>query len=155
MPGGRRFKERPSGSAAPTSRLSGVTVSNLLDRLVQNARAHLHEWLQRQGITEPAPTWRDDPPGDPVHVHEPRAASSPLPHSAELEDAFRILDLPFGATLPEADERWKSYLKRCHPDRFHNDPKRQSDAAELSRQLNAAHDRIEAAWRQAGTGGTG
>ena len=130
-------------------------MSNLLDRLAQNVRAQLHEWLQGYGISEPSPTWQDDPPGEPVDVDEPRATTGPLPHSAELADAFRILDLPFGAPLPKANARWKSYLKRCHPDRFHNDPKRQSDAAELTRQLNAAHDRIEAAWRQAGTSGPG
>ena len=54
--------------------------------------------------------------------------------------------------MRQVETRWRSYLKRCHPDRFHNDPKRLSDAAELTRQLNAAHDRIEAAWRQAGEG---
>ena len=131
----------------------GATVSDLLERLAQNARAHLHDLLQRYGITEPPTRWQEDPQGEPIYVEEPAATTSPLPHSPELADAFRVLDLPFGATLAKANERWKSYLKRCHPDRFHNDPKRQSDATELTRQLNAAHDRIEAAWRRAGGGG--
>ena len=128
-------------------------MSNILDRLAQNARAHLQDLRRRYGTAEPSAAWQDDPPGDPVHVHEPRGTAGPLPQSDELAAAYRILDLPFGAPLHKASERWKSYLKRCHPDRFHNDPKRQSDAAELTRQLNAAHDRIEAAWRQAGRGG--
>lgn len=128
-------------------------MSTLLERLARNARAQLHDWLQRYGISEPFPTRRDDPPEAPVFDHEPQAQAGPLPHSAELADAYRVLDLPFGAPLRKVNARWKAYLKRCHPDRFHSDPKRQSDAAELSRQLNAAHDRIEAAWRQAGRGG--
>ena len=128
-------------------------MSNLLDRLAQNARAHLHQLLKRYGIAEPPTAWGGDPPDNPIGFDEPQAPASPLPRSAELVDAFRVLDLPFGAPLAKANERWKSYLKRCHPDRFHNDPKRQSDAAELTRQLNAAHDRIEAAWRRAGGGG--
>ena len=129
-------------------------MSTLLDRLARNARAQLHDLLRRYGMAEPPPTWRDDPQGDPIHVDEPPARAGPLPHSPQLAEAFRVLDLPFGAPLHKANERWKSYLKRCHPDRFHNDPKRQADAAELTRQLNAAHDRIEAAWRRAGRGGS-
>ena len=137
-------------------------MSNLLDRLAQNARAHLQDLLRRYGVTETPSTWQDypggdpggDTGGDPVHADEPHAAPGPLPHSPELADAYRVLDLPFGTPLRQVETRWRSYLKRCHPDRFHNDPKRLSDAAELTRQLNAAHDRIEAAWRQAGGGGT-
>ena len=128
-------------------------MSTLLDRLARNARAQLHDLLRRYGMAEPSPEWRDEPQADPVY-DEPPDRSSPVPHSAELAEAFRVLDLPFGAPLPKASERWKSYLKRCHPDRFHNDPKRQTDAAELTRQLNTAHDRIEAAWRRAGRGGS-
>ena len=129
-------------------------MSNILDRLAQNARAHLHELLRRYGVAEAPPTWKEPPEGDPVHVDEPHATPGPLPHSSELADAYRVLDLPFATPLRQVETRWRSYLKRCHPDRFHNDPKRLSDAAELTRQLNAAHDRIEAAWRQAGGGGT-
>ena len=130
-------------------------MSNLLDRLTQNARAYLHEWLLRYRNAEPSETGREDAPGEPIHFGDPWAAASPLHDSPELADAYRVLDLPFGAPLREADERWKSYLKRCHPDRFHNDPERQADAADLSRQLNDAHDVIEAAWRRAGGGEAG
>lgn len=128
-------------------------MSTLLERLARNARAQLHDWLQRYGIAEPSAAWRDAPPGDPVFNHEPKQRTGPLPHSPELAEAYRIHDLPFGAPLPKVNQRWKAYLKRCHPDRFHGDPKRQSDAAELTRQLNGAHDRIEAAWQKAGRGG--
>lgn len=131
-------------------------MSGILDRLAQNARAYLHDLLQRRALREPIATqWQaaDDRPREPFHhngASGPQQRSSPLPHSAELADAYRLLDLPFGAPLADVSDRWKTYLKRCHPDRFHNDPKRLADATELTRQLNAAHDRIEAAWKNAG-----
>ena len=133
-----------------------MTVSGILDRLAQNARAHLYAFLQRHLFTTPTATrWQDadDWPREPFHngASGPQQPSSPLPHSAELIDAYRVLDLPFGTSMADVSERWKTYLKRCHPDRFHNDPSRQAEATELTRQLNAAHDRIEAAWKNAGS----
>ena len=127
-------------------------MSGILDRLAQNARAYWHEFLRRRAFREPVATdWQaaDDWPREPFHngAAGPRQRSSPLPRSAELIDAYRLLDLPFGAPLADVSERWKTYLKRCHPDRFHNDPKRLADATELTQQLNAAHARIEAAWK--------
>lgn len=135
--------------------MRGWSVSGILDRLAQNARAYWHELLHRRASGKPPDTqWRaaDDWPREPFHnsASGPRQRSSPLPHSAELIDAYRVLDLPFGAPLADVSDRWKTYLKRCHPDRFHNDPQRLADATELTRQLNAAHDRIEAAWQNVG-----
>ena len=135
--------------------MKGRSVSGILDRLTQNARAYLHDLLQRHAFGKPIATaWQaaDDWPHEPFHngASGPQQRSSPLPHSAELVDAYRVLDLPFGASMADVTERWKTYLKRCHPDRFHNDPKRLADATELTRQLNAAHDRIEAAWKTVG-----
>ena len=71
-------------------------MSTLLDRLARNARAQLHDLLRRYGMAEPSPTWREDPQGDPIRVDEPPARAGPLPHSPELAEAFRVLDLPFG-----------------------------------------------------------
>ena len=130
-----------------------MRVYGILDRLARNARAQIHDFLQRNVFTAPAAArWRDidEWPGEPAHDDaEPHESSGPLPYSADLADAYRILDLPFGAPLANVSDRWKTYLKRCHPDRFHNDPKRLADATELTRQLNAARDRIEAAWKDA------
>ena len=97
------FQPIADGSRLFRPLTSSDAMSNLLDRLAQNARAYLLEWLQRYGITEPPATWQDDPPSEPVHFEEPRAAASPLPRSAELEAAYRVLDLPFGAPLREAE----------------------------------------------------
>lgn len=134
--------------------MKGRSVPGILDRLTQNARAYLYDFLQQRAFGKPTATqWRaaDDGPREPFHngASKPYEPSSPLPHSAELAAAYRLLDLPFGAPLADVSERWKTYLKRCHPDRFHNDPKRLADATELTQQLNAAHARIEAAWKTA------
>ena len=135
--------------------MKGRRVTGILDRLAQNARVYLHDFLQRRAFREPVVTERqaiDDWPRESFHndASGPQQRSSPLPRSAELMDAYRVLDLPFGTPLAAVNDRWKTYLKRCHPDRFHNDPKRLADATELTRQLNAAHDRIEVAWKNAG-----
>ena len=129
-------------------------MTGILDRLTQNARAHIYEFLQRHVFAPSADArgqgadgWQDEPFHE--HVAEPHEPSGPLFYSAELADAYRLLDLPFGAPLADVNKRWKTYLKRCHPDRFHDDPGRQADATELTRQLNAAHDLIEAAWQNA------
>lgn len=126
----------------------------ILDRLAQNARAHLYEFLQRHVFTTPAAgPWQDtdDWPDEPLHADnaEPHEPSGPLAYSAGLADAYRLLDLPFGAPLADANKRWKTYLKHCHPDRFHANPSRQADATELTQQLNTAHARIKAAWKNA------
>ena len=131
-----------------------MTVSGILERLTQNTRAHLYGFLQRHVFTAPAAArWRaaDDSPDESLHDHaaEPHESSGPLPHSTELADAYRLLDLPFGTPLADVNKRWRAYLKRCHPDRFHADPNRQVDATELTQQLNAAHARIETAWQNA------
>ena len=135
--------------------MEGKSVSGILDRLAQSARAYLYDFLQSRAVREPtAKQWQtaDDWPREAFHngASGPQQRSTPLPRSAELIEAYRILDLPFGTPLAKVSERWKTYLKRCHPDRFHNDPKRLADATELTRQLNAAHDRIEAAWKNTG-----
>ncbi len=136
----------------------GMTVPGILDRLAQNARVHLYEFLQRHIFTAPAGApWQDtgDWPDEPLHDDhaEPHEPSGPLPYSTELARAYRVLDLPFGAPLADADRRWRAYLKRCHPDRFHAEPSRQTDATELTQQLNAAHDLVEAAWKNASRSG--
>ena len=129
-------------------------MSGILDRLAQNARAQIQAFLQRHVFTTPAaPRWHDadDGPQEPLRdeAAETGGPPGPLPYNAELADAYRVLDLPFGAPMTTVNGRWKAYLKRCHPDRYHGDPGRQADATELSQQLNAAHARIETAWKNA------
>lgn len=132
----------------------GRAMSGILDRLAQNARAQISAFLQQHLFITPAASRRhevDDGPQEPLHdeAAETDESPGPLPYNAELAGAYRVLDLPFGAPMAKVSKRWKAYLKRCHPDRYHGDPGRQADATELSQQLNAAHARIEAAWKNA------
>ncbi len=71
-----------------------------------------------------------------------------LPHSPELAQAYALLDLPFGTPMEDVSRQWKTYLKKCHPDRFATDPAKQADATELTQALTGAHDRIRAAWKR-------
>ncbi|ETW93063.1 J domain-containing protein [Candidatus Entotheonella palauensis] len=148
-------------------------MSALLQRLLNIARSHLHDFIDpfRPDYTIP-PYWDiDEPePEEPYgHNHDNRhrnraggtsgsdssGASSArhhrehgLPYSTELAHCYDLLDLPFGAPMDEVNKRWKSYLKRCHPDLFANDPVRQAEATELSQALMGAQSKIEAAWKR-------
>ena len=61
-------KEVGLRAANPTC-IEGMSVPGILDRLAQNARVHLYEFLQRHVFTAPAAAprqdtgdWPDDPP---------------------------------------------------------------------------------------------
>ena len=134
-------------------------MAGILQRLVQLGRAHLNEFLEQRwpGATSTS-TWekdfetqehtRHDTFNTPPPFEEPAPAGHGLPHSAELARCYRMLDLPFGAPMERVTKQWKAYLKKCHPDRYVNDPAKQADATFLTQQLNDAHKKIKAAWEQ-------
>ena len=142
-------------------------MTDLLQRLLNIARAHLYDvldlsdsttssWWDTESTTSNAgDTGRQSSGNGQYRRSGPASGStsytaSGLPHSPELARAYALLDLPFGAPEEEVSERWKSYLKRCHPDRFATDPAKQADATELSQALTEAHHAIQAAWKQYG-----
>jgi curved DNA-binding protein CbpA len=88
----------------------------------------------------------EQPPPPPFE--EPASAGHGLPHSAELDRCYRMLDLPFGAPMEQVTKQWKTYLKKWHPDRYANDPAQQADATLVTQQLNDAHKKIKAAWER-------
>jgi hypothetical protein len=136
-------------------------MSTLFKRLVNLTRAHLYDLLDKQ-------TWRS--PGDPQwytgfdaadrgtaddttqtsasSAGTSAHAASGLPYSAELARCYALLDLPFGTPMDQVTKRWKTYLKKCHPDRYANAPEKLADATELTQALTGAHDTILAAWRR-------
>ncbi|ETW97160.1 MAG: hypothetical protein ETSY1_23760 [Candidatus Entotheonella factor] len=142
-------------------------MSELLQRLLNIARSHLQDFIDpfRPGYTIP-PYWDldDSEPGASYGQgddHRSRAGrtsgfdssarphqDSGLPYSTELAHCYDLLDLPYGAPMDEVNKRWKSYLKRCHPDLFANDPARQAEATELTQALMGAQSKIEAAWKR-------
>jgi hypothetical protein len=127
---------------------------------VQLGRAHLNDFLGQRwpGASSP-PTWESDFEthehrhddafhNSPPPFEESAAAGNGLPHSADLARCYRLLDLPFGAPLEQVTKQWKTYLKKCHPDRYANDPAKQADATFLTQQLNDAHQKIKVAWER-------
>lgn len=137
----------------------------LLQRLLNIVRSHLQDFIDplRPDATIP-PYWDIDDmgPEEPAgnragnasgfETSEPsgnstRTAGS-LPYSTELANCYALLDLPFGAPMDEVNKRWKTYLKRCHPDLFAKDAIRQAEATELTQALIGAHSKIEAAWKR-------
>ncbi len=146
-------------------------MSELLQRLLNIARSHLQDFIDplRPDYTIP-PYWDidDSEPDEPFYQNRNRSRAgntsgfgasassgastqanrSGLSYSTELANCYALLDLPFGALMDEVNRRWKSYLKRCHPDLFASDPLRQAEATELTQALTGAHSKIEAAWKR-------
>jgi DnaJ-domain-containing protein 1 len=129
-------------------------MSELLKRLARLTRAHLADlfaqhWPGRRTET----SWYDEAFEEPS-THERASTSSSrtsaghgLPYSAALAEAYRALDLPFGAPLDQVAKQWKAYLKKCHPDRYAKQPEKQADATRLTQELTHAYDTIKTAWR--------
>ena len=127
-------------------------MAGIFQRLAQLGRAHLYDFLIQHWPGGPSsPTWETDFETY-ERTHDDAFHSSPpfeeLPHSAELARCYRLLDLPFGAPMAQVTRQWKTYLKKCHPDRYANDPAKQADATFLTQQLNDAHQKIKVAWEQ-------
>lgn len=140
-------------------------MSDLLQRLFNIARSHLYDFIDPLRPANPIPSYGDIDDEEPEGPYRQRSRAqysagasgasgsstrtrSGLPYSAELARCYDLLDLPFGAPMDEVNKRWKSYLKKCHPDRFANDPAQQAQATELSQALMGAHSKIEAAWKR-------
>ena len=130
-------------------------MSELLKRLARLTRVQLSDFLAQHW-----PAWSHTPaqesdfeprhdtgtnPGSAVPPFEAYPGSR-LPYSAELADAYRALDLPFGAPMAQVARRWKTYLKKCHPDRHANDAAKQADATRLTQELTRAYEKIKEAW---------
>lgn len=134
-------------------------MAGIFQRLVDLGRAHLNDFLgqRRPGASSP-PMWETDFEtqehthhdafNSPPPFKEPAPAGGGLPHSAELVRCYRMLDLPFGTPMERVTRQWKTYLKKCHPDRYANDLAKQADATLLTQQLNDAHKKIKAAWER-------
>jgi DnaJ-domain-containing protein 1 len=130
---------------------------DLLKRLAHLTRAHLHDFLDPYLGGSHQPRGRDtqinseDEPQASAY-DSPSSFDTPgagrLPYSDALASNYRVLDLPFGAPMEQVAKRWKDYLKKCHPDRYANDPQKQAEATELTQELTRAYESIRAAWKR-------
>jgi hypothetical protein len=132
-------------------------MSELLKRLVQLTRAHFSDLLaQYWPGRRPDAAWDED--FDTQADSEPNQSyTAPpfeghtrngLPYSAELAEAYRALDLPYGTPLGQVAKRWKEYLKKCHPDRYANNPEKLADATKLTQELTGAYEKLKTAWER-------
>ena len=130
---------------------------DILRRLVQLTRAHLNDllepywgggratpWWETYTNTQAGPEAADHATPPPFETR----ADGGLPYSEALAGCYRVLDLPFGVPLDQVSRQWKTYLKKCHPDRYANDPEKLADATELTQELTRAYETIKAAWKQ-------
>jgi curved DNA-binding protein CbpA len=69
-----------------------------------------------------------------------------------LSDAYRLLDLPPGASDEEVKRAWRDLTKVWHPDRFAHDDALRRKAQEKLKEINQAYETITAA---GGAGGRG
>lgn len=135
-------------------------MASLWQRLFDLGRAHLNDlWTSREPAaprqtvweTEYEPYEQTQSETDSHTATEEGAGSTTgqrLPYSEELARCYRLLDLPFGTPLKRVTRQWKTYLKRCHPDRHAKDPAKQADATLLTQQLNDAYRKIKQAWQR-------
>jgi hypothetical protein len=60
----------------------------------------------------------------------------------DLQDCYRVLELPPGASLEEVRRSYHELVKVWHPDRFTTDSKLQRRAGEKLKDINLAYERI-------------
>lgn len=134
-------------------------MAGLVERLWQLGRTHLNDFLeQRWPSTATSSPWEQERPRQEraeeerfrrtPPPEEPPTSQSGLPRTEALVESYRRLDLPFGAPMAQVNQRWKTYLKKCHPDRYAHDPAKQAEATILTQQLNDAHQKIKLAWER-------
>lgn len=134
-------------------------MASLFQRLVDLGRAHLHGlFTSGDSAASTRDPWesdfathehrRDDTFKTTPPAEEATASAHGLPYSDELARCYRLLDLPFGTPLQQVAKQWRTYLKRCHPDRHASDPAKQADATFLTQQLNDAYRKIKQAWER-------
>ncbi|MFN3652182.1 MAG: DnaJ family molecular chaperone [Armatimonadota bacterium] len=101
-----------------------------VNRLREQARRELEEFL-RGGGTPPPP-----PPG----VDAPPRARPRRPHPYRRE--YELLGAEEGADLAAVKSAWRKRVRETHPDRFAHDPAEQQRAAARLREVNEAYYRL-------------
>lgn len=132
-------------------------MSELLRRFARLTRAQLFDLLaQHWPGRRPEVSWERPDASYEEPAASPNASPPPfgthtrhgLPYSADVAEAYRALDLPYGAPMGDVAKRWKTYLKRCHPDRYAKQPDKLADATKLTQELTNAYEKIKTAWER-------
>jgi DnaJ-domain-containing protein 1 len=75
----------------------------------------------------------------------PPPKNPPPPREHPLASHYRTLGVPVGSDLETVERAWRRLVLETHPDRFMHDPVRQKEANARLREINAAHEALEAA----------
>jgi len=65
--------------------------------------------------------------------------------NTEVEAAYRLLGVSYGADMETVKQRWRDLLKETHPDRFMSNPTAYAKATEKTQRLTAAYHCISKA----------
>ncbi|MEM7674920.1 MAG: J domain-containing protein [Myxococcota bacterium] len=120
----------------------------LRERLFRLAETELRSAARRlrgaTGSFRSRPATSDDlPPASPGHASsaETTAASS---FPAKIQRYYANLELPVGAAADEVKAAYRRLMRRYHPDRHANDPKRAQVATQVAQELRTAYDGLMA-----------
>lgn len=76
------------------------------------------------------------------------ASSSRFPQ--EVKDDLALFNLTPPSSLAEVKKARNREIKKCHPDRFHNNPEKQNSAKKMMQIYNAAYDRMKKYYAEQG-----
>jgi DnaJ domain len=109
----------------------------------------------------PGSTYRTRPSGsspkwnpfdvDQSRAHRVRAARRRVrtPSTAEAPPLYLLLGVSIAASVDEIERAYRRHASAIHPDRFHGDRRRQSEAEAKLKQLNAAMETLRDPQRRA------
>lgn len=119
----------------------------LFDRLKNIGRSYVNDWLRNDDVDLDAEVEKilrqqrrqaEQDAYDESAFREERFDEEPLFNSKERE-YYQTLEVEPGASFTEIRKSYKNLMKKYHPDRFPNDPKRQKTAVELTQKINVAY----------------
>jgi hypothetical protein len=134
-------------------------MAGIVDRLLQNARAYVYDFVVKR-FPGSSPAWETFDDADETTTSHTYTAPEPppfdaaagrasgLPYTEEVARCYTLLDLPFGAPMGQVTKRWKAYLRQCHPDLHTDDAAKHAEATELTQELNSAYSKIKSAWER-------
>jgi hypothetical protein len=67
-----------------------------------------------------------------------------MPTVDPIARAYAIIGVPRGSSTRELKKQYKRLVRQWHPDRWHNDPVSQAEAAVRMRAINDAYETLEA-----------
>ncbi|MEL7368729.1 MAG: J domain-containing protein [Myxococcota bacterium] len=120
----------------------------LRDRLFRLAETELRSAARRLrgGFRTGSRTREDDLPPPKTsgtgHTEATTAAASSIP--AKIQRYYANLELPVGAAADEVKAAYRRLMRRYHPDRHANDPKRAQVATQVAQELRTAYDGLMA-----------